>query len=205
MLSVATPMEISEPHSQGVLHAVLLSCHTDDARPSTSFGYVGMCGPWITIVLCIKGSNIQHCVSEIEDMRTIVTTNKSVAIGAFQSAVYKLFGVFHGNIHVSIQAWKRSFLCQCLHNIKNTYHDNQYLSSSAQSPSCQWHLWTVSCFQIMEHTLQEVIWAACLDLLLWACKIRWLLDLSTGRVRHGVHKLRLGYAMCKVVFYLSRN
>ena len=56
------------------------------------------------MVLCIKGSNIQHCVSEIEDMRTIVTTNKSVAIGAFQSAVYKLFGVFHGNIHVSIQA-----------------------------------------------------------------------------------------------------
>ena len=45
MLSVATPMEMSEPHSQGVLHAVLLSCHTDGARSSTSFGYVGMCGP----------------------------------------------------------------------------------------------------------------------------------------------------------------
>ena len=45
MLSVATPMEISEPQSKGVLHAVLLSCHTDDAWSFTSFGYVGMCGP----------------------------------------------------------------------------------------------------------------------------------------------------------------
>ena len=45
MLSVATPMEISEPQSKGVLHAVLLSCHTDDAWSCTSFGYVVMREP----------------------------------------------------------------------------------------------------------------------------------------------------------------
>ena len=45
MLSIATPVEISEPHSEGASHAILLPSHTDDAYSCTSFGYVGMREP----------------------------------------------------------------------------------------------------------------------------------------------------------------
>ena len=45
MLSIATPVEISEPHSEGASHAILLPSHTDDAYSCISFGYVGMREP----------------------------------------------------------------------------------------------------------------------------------------------------------------